>query len=75
MNKDCWIEKIDVTGKGICIHHTDYINEAFIYVKNYELKVGEKLVIWQNLVGKILTRTIAEIKLARNDYFQHLVSC
>ncbi|MGM9857994.1 MAG: hypothetical protein ACI311_01935, partial [Bacilli bacterium] len=57
MSKDCWVEKIDTNGKGVCIHHAEYISEAVKFVKDYDLKENEKLIIWQNCVGKVYYRT------------------
>ena len=74
MKKDCWVEKIDSSGKGICIHHSDYISEALKFVKNYDLNKGDKLIIWQNFVGKVFSRTSDGSGIIINKYYDYLLA-
>lgn len=56
MTKDWWVEKIGSSGKGKCIHYSDNVRGAYDFVKNYDLKKGEKLIIWSTHLGKYFSK-------------------
>ena len=74
MKKDCWVEKIFENGKGLCVHHAESLSEAVKFVKTYDLKEYEKLIVWQNFVGKVYFRTFENQGLAINRFYEYLLA-